>query len=117
MRRLAERQELWSNTLFVKFQRFRVTLPHTDICGTNRRAEVCALGTAGATLAAASVLGEEFLLVYGDLLFDIDVSRFCARARDADGHGTLAVHPNDHPFDSDPVSLDPTGRSHRGRPS
>ncbi len=70
------------------------------------------LGTAGATRAAAELLEEEFLVVYGDLLFDVDVTRFCAAARRTDGHGTLMLHPNDHPTDSDLVSIAPgTGRT------
>lgn len=63
------------------------------------------LGTAGATRAAANLLEDEFLVVYGDLLFDVDINRFYAAARMVDGCGTLMLHPNDHPFDSEIVSL------------
>ncbi len=69
------------------------------------------LGTAPATAAAAPLLGDEFLLVYGDVAFDIDLARFVRQARDFGGQGTLAVHPNDHPEDSDLVVSDP--ESHR----
>ena len=65
------------------------------------------LGTAPAAAAAAGLLGDEFLLIYGDVAFDIDLNRFLQRARSFGGHGTLAVHPNDHPEDSDLVVCDP----------
>jgi len=73
--------------------------------------ETTPLGTAPATRAAADLLGEEFLLVYGDVAFDIDLNRFVQRSRAFGGNGTLAVHPNDHPEDSDLVACDPV--SHR----
>ncbi|MDX1121809.1 HAD-IIIA family hydrolase [Sinorhizobium medicae] len=64
------------------------------------------LGTAGAVRAARDLLEEEFLLVYGDVLFDVDIARFCRAARAAHGNGTLMIHPNDHPIDSDLVRID-----------
>jgi len=69
------------------------------------------LGTAPATRAAAKLLGNEFLLVYGDIAFDVDLRRFLSRARGFGGAGTLMVHPNDHPHDSDIVIANPV--SHR----
>jgi histidinol-phosphate phosphatase family protein len=67
-------------------------------------------GTAGAVLAILDRLGPEFLVVYGDTLFDIDMARF-ARVHRADSTAvaTLFLHPNDHPHDSDIVELDGTG--------
>ncbi len=70
-------------------------------------AETEPLGTAPATAAAAPMLGGEFLLIYGDVAFDMDLRRFLARARALGGDGTLAVHPNDHPEDSDLVVCAP----------
>ena len=64
------------------------------------------LGTAGAVRAARDLLDEEFLLVYGDVLFDVDIARFCRAARAAHGSGTLMIHPNDHPRDSDLVKIE-----------
>ena len=64
-------------------------------------------GTAGATANAAYALDNEFLVVYGDLLFDIHFSRFVAAAHAAGGRGTIMVHPNSHPIDSDLVQLAP----------
>jgi mannose-1-phosphate guanylyltransferase/phosphomannomutase len=67
-------------------------------------------GTAGAILDAGLHLQDDFIVVYGDILFDIDVARFVANARKRDGIGTLIVHPNDHPHDSDLVCIDGNGR-------
>ena len=67
------------------------------------------LGTAGAVLSAFELLREHFLVVYADVLMDIDLGRFCnfhaARAADV----TLFCHPNDHPGDSDLVDVDESG--------
>jgi D,D-heptose 1,7-bisphosphate phosphatase len=64
------------------------------------------LGTAGATLAALDQLDERFLLLYGDVMHDVDLRQFaefhCTRQEAA---ATLLVHPNDHPQDSDLVEM------------
>jgi D,D-heptose 1,7-bisphosphate phosphatase len=69
------------------------------------------LGTAGATLALFDRLDDEFLVVYGDTLFDIDIRRFVA-FHDADpgAAATLFAHPNDHPQDSDLLDVDAESR-------
>lgn len=68
-------------------------------------------GTAGATLAAFEHLTEEFLVVYGDTMLEVDLSRFHAFHRDRrDVAATLFLHPNDHPHDSDLVEVDDTDR-------
>ena len=70
-------------------------------------------GTAGATLAALSQLPEDaddLLILYGDTLFNIDLSRLFAFHDKHDGAATLFLHPNDHPQDSDLVELDAGGR-------
>lgn len=64
------------------------------------------LGTAGALHYLAPRLPERFLLVYGDLVFDLDVGRLARFHRDHGGAATAVVHPNDHPHDSDLVVLD-----------
>lgn len=69
------------------------------------------MGTARATSAARDLLGDAFLLLYGDVILDIDLARFVSRARALGGDGTLVVHPNDHPYDSDLVVADP--QTHR----
>ena len=73
-------------------------------------AEEVPLGTARATAAARAALGDEFLLLYGDVVFDIDLARFLRAGRANGGDGTLFVHPNDHPYDSDLIERDDTNR-------
>ena len=57
------------------------------------------LGTAGA-LYKIKDLPNEFILINGDIIFDIDFSRMIAFHREKKAWATLAVHPNNHPFDS-----------------
>lgn len=72
-----------------------------------------ARGTAGAVWDAAHLLHDRFLVVYGDTLFDVDLDRFWkahAKAHEERGvGGSLFLHPNDHPYDSDLVEMDETG--------
>ncbi len=68
------------------------------------------LGTAGAVLAAKSLLQNDFLVMYCDTMLDVDLDRFWRFAERRDASATLLVHPNDHPFDSDLVVTDENGR-------
>jgi D,D-heptose 1,7-bisphosphate phosphatase len=68
-------------------------------------------GTAGAVFAAWDDLDDEFLVIYGDTILDVDLERFYRwHASRPDGVASLLVHPNDHPIDSDLVQLDPSDR-------
>ncbi len=61
------------------------------------------LGTAGALYDLESLLQEDFLLLNGDLIFDIDLERFLrchARTVERGGLVTILTHPNHHPYDS-----------------
>lgn len=66
-----------------------------------------ALGTAGATVAARAALDEEFFLLYGDALFDVDLERMARWHQAKKADLTIMVHPNDHPHDSDLLELTP----------
>ncbi|MFI5843816.1 HAD-IIIA family hydrolase [Catenuloplanes sp. NPDC051500] len=68
--------------------------------------ETTPLGTAGCFAELRHRLPERFLVVYGDVMLDVDVARL---ARFHDGHRgaiSMFVHPNDHPADSDVVDVD-----------
>jgi D,D-heptose 1,7-bisphosphate phosphatase len=68
-------------------------------------------GTAGAVLAALAELESEFLVMYGDTMLCVDLTRFWTWHRAAHGADvSLFLHPNDHPHDSDLVEIDETGR-------
>ncbi|TVS17975.1 MAG: HAD-IIIA family hydrolase [Gammaproteobacteria bacterium] len=68
-------------------------------------------GTAGATLAIFDQLADEFLVMYGDTMLEVDLERFRAfHQRTSEVAATLFLHPNDHPKDSDLVEVDDTDR-------
>lgn len=68
------------------------------------------LGTAGALPLLRERLEEDFLLVFGDVIFEIDLERMLRFHREKRADATLFVHPNTHPFDSDLVLRGADGR-------
>jgi histidinol-phosphate phosphatase family protein len=72
--------------------------------------ETSPLGTAGAVLAGLNELQEQFVVLYGDTMVNVDLGRLLSAHTRAGGGATLLVHPNDHPADSDLVELDHSGR-------
>ena len=68
-------------------------------CAVSYYSETAPLGTAGA-LYKLENLDDDFILINGDIIFDIDFSRMIAFHREKKALATLAVHPNSHPFDS-----------------
>jgi D,D-heptose 1,7-bisphosphate phosphatase len=68
------------------------------------------LGTVGGIKAIEEQLTEDFLVLYGDVMVDMDLSRFIRFHHQHQSQCSLVLHPNDHPFDSDLVETDPSGR-------
>ena len=68
------------------------------------------LGTAGALYLLKDRLTEDFLLLCGDVIFDIDVGRFARFHKEHGGLATLFTHPNSHPYDSGIIMADGDGR-------
>jgi len=68
-------------------------------CNITYFTETEPLGTAGALFKLDS-LKEDFLLLNGDVIFDIDFSRMISFHKEKKSWATLAVHPNSHPYDS-----------------
>ena len=65
------------------------------------------LGTAGSFYYLKDLIrDEEFLMMSGDLMFDIDFDRMVQFHREKKAAATLFVHPNGHPYDSDLLVLD-----------
>lgn len=62
-------------------------------------------GTAGALMDALPELNEQFLVIYGDTYFDIDLSFFWEYHNEKAGDVSVFLHPNDHPHDSDLVEI------------
>lgn len=63
------------------------------------------LGTAGGLYYLKDKIKEDFFLIFGDLLFDIDFGRFMDFHKGNHAFCSLLVHPNSHPYDSDLVIL------------
>jgi len=64
------------------------------------------LGTAGAVKAFAKCHKDPFLVIYSDLMVDIDLTHLVEFHKSRESLATLVVHPNDHPLDSDLVEID-----------
>jgi len=68
-------------------------------CNIDYFCETEPLGTAGA-LYKMEDLPDDFILLNGDTIFDIDFSRMIAFHKEKKSWATIAVHPNSHPYDS-----------------
>ena len=69
------------------------------------------LGTAGSFYYLKDMLrGDTFVMMSGDLFFDIDFERMIRFHQEKGAAATLFVHPNGHPFDSDLLVLDSSDR-------
>lgn len=71
------------------------------------------LGNAGALLQLRDKLTEDFLLLNGDLVFNVDFARMIAFHREKHAAATLLVHPNSHPYDSGLLIEDESGSVER----
>ena len=67
------------------------------------------LGTAGALYYLKDVIHDDFLLLNGDIIFDVDFERFMAYHKEKGGYATIFTHPNNHPYDSGLVVTDKEG--------
>ena len=69
------------------------------------------LGTAGALYYANNYLDDsDFLLVYGDVIFDIYIKKMFKFHEQKKAVATLFAHPNSHPYDSDLLVVDENDR-------
>ena len=59
------------------------------------------LGTAGALSMIKDRLKSRFMVFYGDVVMDFDIAAMQAFDAKHQGIGSLLVHPNNHPYDSD----------------
>ncbi|MDR2942902.1 MAG: HAD-IIIA family hydrolase [Treponema sp.] len=78
-------------------------------CNITYYAETEPLGTAGA-LYKLENLTNDFILLNGDVIFDIDFLRMIAFHTGKKANVTLAVHPNSHPYDSALIITDNNAR-------
>ena len=74
------------------------------------RREDVPLGTAGAVKAMENWIEGDFLVLYGDVLVDMNLERLIDFHKKRKPIATLVLHPNSHPFDSDLVDIDEDNR-------
>lgn len=67
------------------------------------------LGTAGALYYLKDIMTDDFLLINGDIIFDVDFERFMNYHKEKGGYATIFTHPNSHPYDSGLVITDHDG--------
>ncbi|HAH19195.1 HAD-IIIA family hydrolase [uncultured Eubacterium sp.] len=67
------------------------------------------LGTAGALYYLKDRIKDDFVLLNGDIIFDVDIDRFYNYHKDHNGLATILVHPNNHPFDSSLIEVNNDG--------
>lgn len=58
------------------------------------------LGTAGALYYLRGKIDQDFLLLNGDIIFDVDLERMLQAHQKSGAQATILTHPNDHPYDS-----------------
>jgi histidinol-phosphate phosphatase family protein len=66
------------------------------------------LGTAGGIKEIESQWKDYFLVLYGDVMVNMDLDRLITFHVSKNSECTLVVHPNNHPFDSDLVEMNAT---------
>lgn len=64
------------------------------------------LGTAGALYRFRENIQDDFILINGDIIFDIDVEKMFTAHKKHGGMATIFTHPNDHPYDSAVIETD-----------
>ena len=68
------------------------------------------LGSAGALFYVKGRIENDFVMISGDLLFDVDLDKMISYHKKNDAIATLFTHPNCHPYDSDIVITDKNNR-------
>lgn len=71
--------------------------------------ETTPLGTAGSLFYLKNRINEDFLLLNGDTLFNIDINRFYETHKNNNCLVTILTHPNSHPYDSGIIVSDDKG--------
>ena len=68
------------------------------------------LGTAGALYLLKDKIDDDFLLLNGDIIFDVDFHRFYNEHKKNNCVATILTHPNNHPYDSGIIVADKQGK-------
>ncbi|MCK5022705.1 MAG: HAD-IIIA family hydrolase [Candidatus Aenigmarchaeota archaeon] len=68
------------------------------------------LGTAGALKFAEKMIKDDFVLLYGDVMLNLNIGKLVKFHKEKGGLATLVVHKSDHLYDSDVVDIDSNGK-------
>ena len=68
------------------------------------------LGTAGALYFLKDEIQNDFLLLIGDIIFDVDIQKFLEYHCNQRTAATILTHPNSHPYDSGIIIADDKNR-------
>ncbi len=68
------------------------------------------LGTVGGLKEIEAWLEDDFFVLYGDVMINMDLQRLADFHAQKQSRCTLVLHPNNHPYDSDLVETDSDGR-------
>nr|WP_321234165.1 HAD-IIIA family hydrolase [uncultured Psychroserpens sp.] len=69
------------------------------------------LSTAGAVKQLEGLIEDRFMVFYGDTIMDLDLTNFIGfDSENMDSIGSILVHPNDHPYDSDLIEINANER-------
>ncbi len=63
------------------------------------------LGSAGGLKEIENLLPKMFLVLFGDIMLDVNLRKLINFHKKKGGVGTLVLHPNDHPYDSDLIEI------------
>ena len=64
------------------------------------------LGSAGSLVRLKEYPADRYLLIFGDVMFDIDIRRMVGFHNERNAMISLLTHPNSHPYDSDLLCVD-----------
>ena len=67
------------------------------------------LGTTGGIKEIENRLTRDFIVFYGDVMINMNLNNLIKFHKSKNSECTLALHPNDHPYDSDLVEINDTG--------
>jgi len=68
------------------------------------------LGTVGGIKDIEHMLDEDFIVLYSDIMINMNLQRLVNFHYNKKSMCTLVLHPNDHPYDSDLIELDKEGK-------
>ena len=68
------------------------------------------MGSGGALTILREILREDFILINGDIIFDVDINRLLRFHKNNRSLITLTAHPNNHPHDSALIVSDLSGQ-------